>query len=146
MAIAGIACPPERWRMADLLEFQRNREPVGQRPPVAPDEWVDLEVANIPLRVRATAPAVGTALLSPLVEGEVLATVSRRDPRRHQAALWTSRNRVFVSSDPSRLIAAIRTLGSQGKAPDRVAEKVARVVRQERQEHGLVPGDAWPGR
>ncbi len=41
-----------------------------------------------------------------LVKGDILPTVSRRDPRRRQADVWTSGNRIFQTDNPRLVLEA----------------------------------------
>jgi hypothetical protein len=41
-----------------------------------------------------------------LIEGDILPTVSRRDPRRRLAQVWTSGNRIFRTDNPRLLFDA----------------------------------------
>lgn len=95
----------------------------------------------IPLRVWEDAPPLGSELLGSLVEGDVLASVSARVPERKTAALWTSRNRVFCSSDPPRLAALARRLEG-GLSPDpadaETAYRLLDLIVVERAEHLLL--------
>jgi hypothetical protein len=99
---------------------------------------------------------LGEGLLKPLVEGEVLKSVSRRDPVRDRVDVWTSLNRVYSSSHPGAVQAICRALtentdvvcaverdlgrklaADESAAARAAAERLAAVVARERQEHGL---------
>jgi hypothetical protein len=48
-----------------------------------------------------------------LIDGDILPTVSRRDPRRRAAQAWTSGNRIFGTGNPQLLLeAAISCTGA----------------------------------
>ncbi|MGH3718356.1 MAG: hypothetical protein ACRDRI_05830 [Pseudonocardiaceae bacterium] len=51
------------------------------------------------MRVKLAERPTGTDVGS-LVHGDVLATVSRRDPARKRVGMWTSGNRVFTPANP----------------------------------------------
>jgi hypothetical protein len=155
MAAGGLNAAPDSWRRGDLLAFTRNCQPAARRPLPGAPEWTVVELDEIPLRVRPGAPRVGRGLLGHLVDGDVLATVSRRAKVRERVALWTSRNRIFSSSDPERLervlveLGRLTAAGADGVADlsalvssiapaDRaLAQQVADLVGLERGEYGL---------
>jgi hypothetical protein len=142
MASAGLHGLPPEWRSGELITLRRGDAPTPPRRAMAVEDWAALEVDNIPLRVRATAPPCGSALLSSLVDGDVLATVSRRARVRESAALWTSRNRIFASSEPPRLAQLLRVvaagdLSDLGDDERDAAAAIRAVVRRERGEHRL---------
>jgi hypothetical protein len=57
------------------------------------------------LRVSGEAQSEQTSLIS-LIEDDILPTVSRRDPRRRLAQVWTSGNRIFRTENPQLLLEA----------------------------------------
>ncbi|HEY4778843.1 MAG TPA: hypothetical protein VIH47_04545, partial [Solirubrobacterales bacterium] len=141
MAAAGLSCPPPDWRRGDLLSLRRTGPPPGPRPMAEESPWAGFVVDQIPLRVRVSAPAMGSELLGGLVPGDVLPSVSRRVPVRDQVALWSSRNRIFSSTEPERLGAILANLAAGEEPPvgveAQVAEQLRELVRRERREHGL---------
>jgi SAM-dependent methyltransferase len=142
MASAGLYGLPPDWRSGELITLRRDDRPTPARRTIAGDGWAAVEVDEIPLHVRSNAPPSGTALLSMLVDGDVLPTVSRRAPLREGAALWTSRNRIFGSSDPARLAATVRAVAA-GDLSDLADDErdaafaIITLIAIERDEHGL---------
>ena len=148
-AAAGLESVPEAWRRGDLLTFCRQ----GAFATIAlalPDEgWQFVTIDQIPLAVRDAVTGAGE-LFAPAVVGATLPTVSRRHPARAEAALWSSRNRIYGSREPALLAAVVLAL-AEGAADlmaasvgDEEQEKVAALanevrdlVRIERKEHGL---------
>jgi hypothetical protein len=126
---AGIAGAPVDWRRGDLAVFAR-RGPDRERPTAsrsAEGEWCDVTFSAARVRVRR-APGGGFSdpRLSPIVEGDVLPTVSRRDPRRAAARVWTSGNRVFACRGSGIFLVVAKALAS-GHAPrTRVEEHLGR--------------------
>ncbi len=136
---AGYPGVPDDWRLGSLTTLRRTTAPAPPRIHVDEPLWLAHEIDNIPLRTRPDAPATGEGLLQPLLGGESLPSVSRRDPRRLNAALWSSRNRIYASSDPpalARLLSALAGIAS-GAAAVPVSDEIVRLVTLERQEHGL---------
>lgn len=87
---------PSDWRTGDLLLLERSG---------TPQSFPIILVPEAPLSERTFGPVrvklrrTGGPDLSELVPGDVLDTVSRRDPIRVQVGLWTSGNRVFRLDD-----------------------------------------------
>lgn len=110
-AAAGLPGVPVDWRSGDLLTFTANPEPGGllvPRPTVGEHEqWTQYSLREIPIWVRshpwlAEDPIdVGeaTPLLESIVEGDVLPSISRREPMRAAVSVWSSRNRVLATSN-----------------------------------------------
>lgn len=98
-AAAHEASIPTSWRRGDVLLFKRlNRPPVTIfRHSTQETQW--REVRFGPVRIKLAEQPTGTDVGS-LVQGDVLATVSRRDPVREHIGMWTSGNRIFTLADP----------------------------------------------
>jgi hypothetical protein len=136
---AGYPGVPQDWRLGTLVMLRRQENPAPPRRVFAEAEWLGHEISDIPLRTRADAPAHGNEILAPLLDGSPLPSVSRRDPRRHNAALWTSRNRIYASCDPpalQRLV--IETVDGKRISDKAVAAELNRLIAAERAEHGLL--------
>jgi hypothetical protein len=133
---AGLPGIPADWRLGGLITLRRGASPPPPRRIVDEPSWVPCEFDEIPLRVRPSAPAIGNSLLTPSLDGAILPTVSRRDPRREHAALWTSRNRIYASSDPPALARALRGEAAGDLEPQLRAD-LAAILALERAEHGL---------
>lgn len=106
----GVSAPPA-WRRGDVVVFRKVRSigsaPLGRR---RPREWAEVSIGRMRLFVRrSTARPTNAALLSSVVENDVLPSVSRRDARRLRAEVWTSGNRIFGSTNPE-LVALAATL------------------------------------
>lgn len=100
---------PGDWRVGDTLTLEKIDEALLPSAPAATaDEWQEVAFGPVRIKLRRTkSPDLG-----PLVPGDVLDTVSRRDPIRDQIGLWTSGNRVFSLDDPaifSKLITLCHT-------------------------------------
>ena len=95
---AGICPLPTEWRHGDLATFVRNRQ--GIKPPSPPLQrgvWIDYSIEGVRFRLRGLGndhePAIPN--LIPLVDSEILPSVSKRHALRDNVDLWTSGNRVF---------------------------------------------------
>lgn len=133
---AGLPGIPADWRLGGLITLRRSDSPAPSRRTIEEPPWIGCEIDEIPLRVRATAPTIGDALLQPLLDGAILPSVSRRDPRRDQAALWTSRNRIYASADPPALAHAL-SRGAVADLPRELRAELSGILEAERAEHGL---------
>jgi hypothetical protein len=118
---------PLEWRHGDLVTL-RLREKIDTVRPECPPEtiWSEVKIGSVRVRIR---PADGDpdATLDPrlrqVVPGDILDTVSRRDPRRSDVAMWTSGNRVFGTRSPHALHAVVRSLACGGD-PDATIEEM----------------------
>src|SRR5262249_37925621 len=120
----GITNVPTDWRRGDLLLFRRIAAPAGSLAPSTnlPDEWADIEIKGSRLKVRA--PLVlqfDDPRLRSVIEGDVLPSVSRRDPRRRHADIWTPRNRIFFCSGRSVFVQIARAIASDEQPESAVA-------------------------
>lgn len=102
----GIPNCPFDWRRGDLAIF--SCDGVGFLPPpraFATDlSWQEILIGNVSLRIRATPQITGDdAILKTLLPGNVLHSVSRRDPLLKFVNVWTSGNRVFTCAQLSEL-------------------------------------------
>jgi hypothetical protein len=96
---------PARWRRGDVLVLVR----VGSvlRPQQRLREWQTWREATFgPVRIKLGERPTGEDL-GELVTGDVMTTVSRRDPVREHIGLWTSGNRVFTLGSPEAIVKLI---------------------------------------
>lgn len=107
LAAAGLH-PPARWRRGDLLIFRKTRP--ATRPAAVTSrrrDWVEVAVGRMRLFIKGVAADTGGSQgLISIVRGDVLASVSRRDPRRRAATVWTSGNRIFRTDNPRLVLEA----------------------------------------
>lgn len=108
LAAAGIF-PQPQWRRGDLVAFRKARAPTRLPPSISAHRrgWTEVEIGRMRLFIRTQGkPRFGQNALISLIEGDILPTVSRRDPRRRLADLWTSGNRIFQTENPQLVIEA----------------------------------------
>jgi hypothetical protein len=115
MTAAGLSVP-HAWRVGELFHLRRRAESRPGRRTARRESWHAVDLQGIPLRLRTDTPPHGAELIAPLIDGDVLPTVSRRAVVRDRVSLWTSRNRVFASADPPRLFELATTL-ARGDEP-----------------------------
>ncbi len=97
------------WRKADLWRLRKVRSILLAWPgDVASIPWSEHRFGPVRLRVNCDAPSNGEdPRLRSLIENDVLPTVSRRDPRRNEARVWTTGNRIFACDAPKMLRAIL---------------------------------------
>jgi hypothetical protein len=148
---AGLPAVPLDWRRGDMAVLTPVSEVHASRPgqPFQRDEWEEIAIGStrIKLRVRAEKGFSDPALL-PIIPGDILPTVSRRDTRRRHADVWTSGNRIFTTrcvmlfrklvlafgSDPVLAVSSVlgRELGPQEKTlVGRAARQISDLLRME---------------
>lgn len=106
---------PYDWRVGDLLVLRKTSERRGGRQPqVHRERWSEVRVGPVRIKLRASGASVD---MEPLVPGDVLDTVSRRDRVRSRIGMWTSGNRVYgiANSTPiQRLLEACHADWTRG--------------------------------
>ncbi len=158
----GLYRIPDEWRRGALAVFFSAPRAIIPRP-LAPceDEWIEEVLLGMRIRMRPQHDGNfhDPSLLS-LVPGDILSSVSRREPRRRLADVWTSGNRIFacqgryilrqivhavaVGQSPCETVAASlhRPLQKQeAQLIARSAHMILRVARLERKEHALCEED-----
>ncbi|CCJ05607.1 hypothetical protein [Methylocystis sp. SC2] len=157
LAAVGIY-PPPHWCRGDLIVFRKMR--ASTRPPPASSgrrrDWTEVVIGRMRLFIRGGGEARSDdASLISLVDGDILPTVSRRDPRRRAANVWTSGNRIFHTDNPQLVLeAAISCAGEamgsgvqhglwgtirEHETLERVATKLRALAAIEEQEEGNTP-------
>lgn len=91
---------PATWRRGDVLVLRTTGSPKRPRVDNRQKGWREVKFG--PVRIMLAAHPTGPDL-GDLAPGDVLSTVSRRDPRRARIGFWTSGNRVFTIADPARV-------------------------------------------
>jgi hypothetical protein len=131
---AGLGSLPGDWRRGDLLLLRRCG--AGHVDEVSADlgerDWSAVPAEPTQVRVRQRA-SDGVAVVDPrlvtIVAGDVLSSVSRRDPRRTEADVWTANHRVFHCVHPSALT-AIATATAAGDEEGGTAVNAAEAIVQ----------------
>ena len=87
---------PADWRVGDVLALQKISDTTTLlKESTSTESWQETTFGPVRIKLRRTeVPNLGS-----LVPGDVLDTVSRRDPIRKRIGLWTSGNRVFSLED-----------------------------------------------
>ena len=110
---AGFTQVAPAWRRGDLLSFRKVGDPRSPRHSANRDNytWAEVTIDTVRLRVRQRGiKGFADPRLEPLVPGDVLPSVSRRDIRRQQVDLWTNGNRVYRSPGTHILTVLLHTI------------------------------------
>lgn len=120
----GIHNVPFEWRYGDLAVLHSKGHSRSSRPKIsatsAPsvigDEWSEERLWGVRIRIRKTKEeslVFRDPYLESIVLGDVLPSVSRRDPRRELADVWTSGNRIFACDGRQILEIIVRSLEAE---------------------------------
>jgi hypothetical protein len=102
LAAAGVSGAPSSWRRGDLFVLckRNNAPPIGLVIPTRKSRWHELVIGRMRVFVTRDPPRMASGFgLCSIVPGDVLPSISRRDPRRRKAGVWTSGNRIFGTPD-----------------------------------------------
>jgi hypothetical protein len=107
------------WRLGDLAVFRRTAGECGPRPMLDSEPvWTERSLGLTRFKMQETASTgFASPVLRSIVPGDVLPSVSRRDPRRKDANVWTSGNRIF-GCDGTATLATIIDGMNAGEAPE----------------------------
>lgn len=124
MRAAGQSHVAEDWRFGTLTRFKKVDVSNRTRPNVVSrgSEWVERSAFGVRLRMRRKpSPSTRNPRLVTITEGDVLDSVSRRDPRREHVDVWTSGNRVFACGDTETFIWIVEAIEA-GRPSDAYVE------------------------
>jgi hypothetical protein len=114
LAAAGLTGISADWRRGDLLVLRKtghfDTSVVARM--TRKRRWHEIAIGRMRLFISRDEPRSGP-VLSPLLPGDVLPSVSRRDSRRRKAQVWSSGNRIFASDRPDLVLAAAIQAGSR---------------------------------
>lgn len=152
-----------QWRPGVLATFQKVQVCAVARPEVPSDRghWLERSALAVRFRMRTRAYSrPRNPVLGSLTKGDILDSVSRRDPRRGAADVWTSGNRIFECADTEALAWIVEAV-EKGHQPDtyvqaasktkltgdertritKAADQVRAIISFEMEEYGL----SWEG-
>lgn len=127
---AGIFGVPPDWRRGDLAVFTKYQVREMARPctaDVAEPLWVEHRIGAVRIRIKQTEEeGFADPTLISLIDGNILTTVSRREPLRTRVDVWTSGNRVFACQGGGILQQILKAI-AQGDTPEKeIREGLAR--------------------
>ena len=111
------------WRKGDFAIFKKIKEQHSERKQYEEKAsgWIEKEIDTIRIRIKPGEKDKGEAFsYVSLVKGDILPTVSSRDPRRNEANVWTSGNRIFKVSNPTLFLNCIEQLNGHNPLDDNV--------------------------
>ena len=134
---AGHADVRSEWRCGTLARFERAGIAYSARPKGVSErpEWVEKSLRGVRFRMRRqVCPEIRNPVLVPVLTGDILPTVSRRDLRRRQVDVWTSGNRVYACSDTEALAWIVDALETRQRVDRYVESSLGRQLRPDEQE------------
>lgn len=137
---AGLEGVGPFWRKGDLLTFRKKERGTLERPEHREESrgWREVEVNGTRFRIseRSNDGVTSTGLpIQSILEGDILPSVSNRDPRRKEASIWTTGNRVFACSDPTRVMAALNDYVRKGSCESDLHEWIETITGLESKEY-----------
>jgi len=113
LSAVGIKNIPCEWRRSDLIIFRSNNENGDAivKMPKSQNEWYDYSTGDVRIRVRGDyEEQFMDPRLDSIVIGDILPSVSRRDPRRKGVDVWTSGNRVFSCKGKATFVNILKSI------------------------------------
>lgn len=128
---AGINDILPFWRKGDLALFRKIRTNIHKRPKLDEKrpEWVEREIDTVRIRVKVekSVEQKSELIISHLIKGDILPSVSTRDKRRDSANVWTSGNRIFKVNNTEKFIQLLDDL-KNGKPKTKELKYVAEFI------------------
>ena len=120
------------WRPGDLALYRRDGHSLGRRPVLSITEaWTERIFGSSRIRIKKNWQLrSGSPILQAIVPGDILPSVSRRDPRRARADVWTSGNRVFRCSGTGTLLQILDALIDQKDLERSIAQHLGQSLSQ----------------
>lgn len=147
LSAGGLPGFDARWRLSDLLVFRRLPGPRAgdsTTPGVQlaiEDGWPEVSIGRARIRVNTNdtrAPHTGQTLET-ILAGNVLDSVSTRDPRRNLANIWTTTNRIYATGNPAQMLRALRLQAKgQPSMNDEFSSAAQQIVEEELYGLGLL--------
>ena len=132
------------WRKGDLAIFQKLKNKIVPRPQHEEDAslWREVEIDGCRIRVKIDSDFQDdseSVSIVPVVQSQILPSVSSRDERRKKANVWTSGNRIFYTNNPRKLFSFLQFYKEQitptGNDDFEINEFIKNLVQMEISEH-----------
>lgn len=109
---AGVEDILPNWRKGDLAIFRKVEDKKSKRPTLKENlpNWVEKEINSVRFRVKLnnSKKIIKELTIKHLISGDILPTVSSREPLRNIANVWTSGNRIYMVSDPNHFFKILK--------------------------------------
>lgn len=117
-------------RQGDIAIYRRTSVVLAERPSKKRlTIWAERRIDDSRIRVRLKGlRKFGNPALRPLLSGDILPSVSRRDPRRVGADVWTSGNRIFRCEGADTLWIVLRAMAASENPEHAVESSLGRRV------------------
>lgn len=106
------------WRKGDFAVFKKIKDQYTERKHLVEkvSGWVERDLDGVRVRIKPSPHDKGGSFLpESIVKGDILPTVSSRDPLRDQANIWTSGNRIFKVSNPTLFLNSIDLINGRNQ-------------------------------
>ena len=126
----GICNVHSEWRRGNLVVFKKIQE-VEIEPPETQqvNDWVEVFLQKVRIRLRGSSnQQFSDPSLKGIISGDILPSVSRRDPRRSLADVWTSGNRIFKCSGRNILLKILQALAINSSPQENVSNYLSRCL------------------
>jgi len=121
---ADILNFPRDWRCANLAIFQKKEDKTTEQPKnLHMSEWYKISYSGIRVRKKIEFKKNFDPRLISIIPNDILPSVSRRDPRRNLADVWTHGNRIFGCKGTNILILILYAMSIR-KSPFSLIEMV----------------------
>ncbi len=126
----GLRRVPKGWRRGNLAVFERKCCPEIPRPRGCLTEqgWIDETIQGIRFRLRRqdNASCFSDPCLEKIVDGDILASVSRLDARRASVDIWTSGNRIFKCRNTWAAQLIMKAIADGGSPDEKIVGTLGR--------------------
>jgi len=130
---AGIKGFPPFWRKGDLAIFRKICDSDPSRPhhDVSATEWDEIEIDSVRIRILNELKEKKPNLaIEHILKTDILPTVSKSDPRRIDANVWTSGNRIFKVNDTASFVKLLKEVKIGKKYHNKEEKIVSDFVQQ----------------
>lgn len=117
LRICGLINFPLNWRNGDLLIFEKKFENkflnINAERNASQNRWIEVKIGRLRFRIKTCVENNScNPVLNPILDNEILPTVSTRFKIRDKATFWTVGNRIYECTCPSLVVNLLRKLDS----------------------------------
>ncbi|MBO1223788.1 MAG: hypothetical protein JYX80_05130 [Candidatus Scalindua sediminis] len=129
----GILNFPKEWRKSNFAIFKRTKHNIAERPQIPQTKkWKEVLIDNVRLRVAddSNNNFEDPSIIS-IITGDILPSVSRNDPRRNFADVWTSGNRIYKCQGKKTLLIILNALVANQSPQNNIEKFMNRCLKVE---------------